>query len=363
MNRFQYTALVRWAFSMLALCMLAGCVPSANQQIGSTTAANPDDTLPAVGRGSADLGEQPVWQGKSLNAWLQQLTSGSETERAAAFEAIKAIGKPAARPLAELLLQDSLPADLQDLSGDGRTMTMLLLLVELGPDESAAEFLIPHLNTRTPRKRGVVAAALAAIGGERAMGALLIDTSVRTAHGDMKHPGLATGDRLVISILKLRHAQANRGPDDIVAVWKGKYEGKQADIDNGGPYTSLGYKSVDDFLCMMRILKEIGKPSVEPLAPLVEHENQKLRRHALATLCLIADDVEEPHDVYPHIISALDSQDEALRRLAASALKSQTGEDFGEHSAKWRQWLQGRRAAAPTELSAPPRIVPLRPPP
>ncbi|MFH1919874.1 MAG: armadillo/beta-catenin-like repeat-containing protein [Planctomycetota bacterium] len=347
MNNLQYVGRLR---SVLALCILAGCTPPPSQPIGATTAPTANITSPMAWNMPSPVGTEPVWQGKPLTAWVRQLNSDQATERTLAADALRRIGKPAAKPVAQLLLQRP-SSDAQDLSDTSPTMAILLLLAEIGPDEATAEFLIPRLNTRNTRKRAVVAAALAALGGEKAMGALLIDTSARMAHGDMKDPAIAAGDRLVISILELRHAQANRGPTDIVTAWKAKYEGKQTNLDDGGPYDFLGYKSIDDYLCVMRILKEIGRPSVEPLVPLLRHNNEKLRRAALATLCLIADDIEEPDYVYPHIISALESHDEVLRGFASSALKSQTGEDYGGDPSKWRQWLQRRRGTSSVDFS------------
>ncbi len=47
-------------------------------------------------------------------------------------------------------------------------------------------------------------------------------------------------------------------------------------------------------------------------------------------------------DAVPALVEALKTQDDELRRLANKALKRQTGRDFGEDYALWREWLDNR---------------------
>jgi HEAT repeat protein len=88
-----------------------------------------------------------------------------------------------------------------------------------------------------------------------------------------------------------------------------------------------------------RTLGEIkDRRAVEPLMALLKDEEEDVRDTAAYALGLLGDE----RGIEP-LIGCLQDPHEAVRREAAGALKTITGQDFGQDYDRWKQWWEGQK--------------------
>ncbi len=91
--------------------------------------------------------------------------------------------------------------------------------------------------------------------------------------------------------------------------------------------------------------------AVEPLVALLAGADARARRTACEALARLGKAGAEATDA---LIDLLDTDDDALRRAAADALRAITGADPGDSPAAWKAWRDGPTATAPAEPAAAP---------
>lgn len=312
--------------------------------------------------------EEPVYQGRLVSYWIQQLRNENKDACKAAADALIQIGKPsvpaliealqdkaeevrieavkalgkikdkkAGVSLAKTLIEEELGSNLQPI--------ILLSLKEIGPDSQTTDFLIERLRLGNERESAKAALALGAMGGERAILVLLQRLSLDRAYNKaIEDKAIEEKSKqaysfvtsifreLAIHGMKIREENAI----DIINILRKKSKGEAVT----GGYLGYGYEMVSETLACS-LLKEIGLSAVNPVGEMLRDDNEHLRFIAVVVLRLIGGEKTEAETViYPLLIFALKDEAIQVRRMAADALNELSKKDFGDDQEKWEKWWE-----------------------
>lgn len=120
--------------------------------------------------------------------------------------------------------------------------------------------------------------------------------------------------------------------------------GRTVPESDAGGYDRVGRSAT-------KLLSQIGEPAVDPLIGVLKTGTVRRRYLALRALTRI----QHVRTVTP-IIDALSIGDREFRHLAAFALVTMTGYDFGLDQTQWREWWEQNRSrlATPAALNGSP---------
>jgi HEAT repeat protein len=226
------------------------------------------------------------------------------------------------------------------------------------------ERLIRRLGDRSWMVREEAAGALAKVGPP-ALEALTL--AMLDENSDMREAAAwvlgKIRDSQAVGILTLALGDKSKGVRDN-AFW--------ALTEIGPPAVELlirAFPNAEVNIGAAHVLIKIGQPAVEPLIrALVEEENVVVQRAAILTLAeiggreatealiramgyrdktartLATQSVKEiGRPAVEPLIACLKDEDEKIRKAAAGALKTITGQSFGEDATRWQQWWEAQQ--------------------
>jgi HEAT repeat protein len=270
--------------------------------------------------------EEPIYEGKSLSQWIQQLGDVREDARIKAATALGEIkDKGAAEPLAKAILKEEL--------GSGPILAFMVALMKIGPDLKTTNFLAGKLQRGGEGEDAKAALALGAMGGEKAILVILQRLSLERAFEEktQKDNPRTSGFRsLVILGMKMREDNAK----DITEILR-RQSRKEAVT---GGYLDLGYEAVNPMLAMA-VLKEIGPAAINPVTELLQDKDKRLRSIAVLILGVIGQEKKETAStICPHLVLRL--KDGEISKIVLSALEQISGKSFGENQEDWDKWCK-----------------------